>query len=300
MDKNNELAKAEEKKIESPTVKAAREIAQRIKFMIVNGEKLTNDEVYALAQYAAANGLNPFAQECYYMPKTGPITGIVGFRRKAQEALIDECHVFGISDPQNFWIESRPATQAEAVFDPEKDIAVFVTLRDSITNKTWRRSYFETVRELRDLGEKDPFEKAKEYVGPEPVWTGVGIVKGDEHFSGNVWKDNKKMENEWKPEMFDRNERATKRAEKIALKKRFPSLQSMKDPGNYEGASIEWDENVFDANAEEQKQITAERKAENAKIFGTQSQTPATQKPQPSLIPAADLGAEISDQEQEG
>jgi hypothetical protein len=241
-------------KIDSVTVKAAREIAQRIKFMIVNGNKLTDQEVYALAHYSAANGLNPFAQECYYLPGTGPITGIVGFRRKAQEALIDECRVFGINDPQNFWIESRTATQEEATFDPDKDIAVFVTLRDSITNKTWRRSYFDTVRELRDLGEKDPFEKAKEYVGPEPVWTGVATVKGTENFGKDT---------------FDRHERAAKRAEKCALKKRFPSLQSMKDTDHFEDTEqVEWDENVFDSNAEEQKQLTPERKAENAKIFG--------------------------------
>ncbi|MDD5170524.1 MAG: recombinase RecT, partial [Syntrophales bacterium] len=186
-------------KIDSTTIVRAREFASRLKYMIVNGNKLEDKEVYALAHYAAANNLNPFAQECYYLPGTGPITGIVGYRRKADEALLDECHNFGINEPQHFWTETRQATQDEAVFDPDKDIAVFVTLRDSITNKTWRRSYFETVRELRELGEKDFFEVAKQFVGPEPVWTGVGVVQGSENFG--------------QKERFDRHERAAKRGE---------------------------------------------------------------------------------------
>ena len=68
------------------------------------------------------------------------------------EELVYECGLNHLTDPQNFWCEARPATTDEAVFDPTKDIAVHVTLRDSISNKTWRRAYFETLREMKSLG----------------------------------------------------------------------------------------------------------------------------------------------------
>ncbi|MFA7254047.1 MAG: hypothetical protein WC107_05850 [Patescibacteria group bacterium] len=207
-------------RIESPTIQKAREFASRLKFMIVNGNKLEDKEVYALAHYSAANGLNPFAQEAYYLPGTGPITGIVGFRRKAQESLEDECKTHGVTEPQRFWTETREATPEEANFE-DGDIAVHVTLRESLTNKAWRQSYFETARELKALGEEKYFEVAKEFVGKEPVWTGVGVVYASEVFAGVG-----------KKEKFDRFERAAKRAEKIALKKRFPSLQRFESAGD--------------------------------------------------------------------
>ncbi len=218
-----DTAIAVREKVESSTIVVARELATRLKYMIVNGSKLSDPEVFALAHYAAANRLNPFAQECYYMPGIGPITGIVGYRSKAQDALSEEAARAHINTPQPIWSETRPAEAGEANFDPDRDIAVHVTIHDSITNKTWRTAYFETVRELKELGEKDYFNVAKAFVGPEPVWTGVGVVYGGESFGGNG-----------KPEKFDRYERAAKRAEKVALKKRFPSLQSL-DSNNGEG-----------------------------------------------------------------
>jgi hypothetical protein len=213
MSDQNAIVTQSQNKIESPTIHKAREFASRLKFMIVNGNKLEDREVYALAHYSAANGLNPFAQEAYYLPGTGPVTGIVGYRRKAQEALNEECEHYNIKDPQRFWVETREATPDEALFDAN-DIAVFVTLHDSLANKAWRQSYFETARELKALGEEKYFEVAKEFVGKEPVWTGVGVVYASESFSAPG-----------KKEKFDRFERAAKRGEKIALKKRFPSLQ---------------------------------------------------------------------------
>lgn len=219
MTEQNAITTQTVQRIESPTILQAREFASRLKFMIVNGNKLEDREVYALAHYAAANGLNPFAQEAYYLPGTGPITGIVGFRRKAQESLEDECKLHGVTEPQRFWVETREATPEEANFEPG-DIAVHVTLRESLTNKAWRHAYFETVRELKEFGDAKPFETAKEFVGKEPVWTGVGVVYASEAFAAPG-----------KKEKFDRYERAAKRGEKIALKKRFPSLQSI-DTGN--------------------------------------------------------------------
>ena len=209
----------------------AREIATRIKYMIQNGRKLEDQEVYALAQYCAANDLNPFAGEAYYMPGAGPVPGIAGWRKKAQEQLNWEAEnqkELGA----HFWCDVREATTEEAKHDPNRgDIAMFVTLHDWLSNKRLRRAFFETVRELKELGYslEDANAQAKVMVGPEPVWTGVGTVYAEENFG--------------KGEKFNRAERAAKRAEKIALRKRFPRV-SLPEPAGAEHDAYdgEWTE----------------------------------------------------------
>lgn len=184
-------------------------MAQKLRYMIQNGAKLADQEVMALAQYSVANDLNPFAQECYYLPGKGPCPGIVGWRKKAQEQLDWEsaqAHEPGA----HFWVEYEPAGPDEAKFDASKgDVAWKAVLRDWLSSKRWRNAYFQTARDLREMGVPNPLEEAKHYVGPEPVWTGVGVVSGSENFGGDK---------------LDRNERAKKRAEKVALRKRFPRV----------------------------------------------------------------------------
>ncbi len=195
----------------------ARGFVKRLRFMIVNGKRLTDNEIWALAQYAAATGLDPFGQECYYIPEVGPAPGIKGWRRKAEEQLEYEATLAFQQDKHftgfNYWLESRPATREEANFEEGVDIAIHVTLHDSLSNYIWRRSILDTSKELSGIGVKEPYEEAKKLVGPEPVWTGIGIVFGDERFAraGSV-------------EKFVREERAAKRAEKLAIQKRFPRI----------------------------------------------------------------------------
>ncbi|MCK9599032.1 MAG: recombinase RecT [Sphaerochaeta sp.] len=195
----------------------ARGFVKRLRFMIVNGKRLTDNEIWALAQYAAATGLDPFSQECYYIPEVGPAPGIKGWRRKAEEQLEYEATLAFQQDKHftgfNYWLESRPATRQEANFEEGVDIAIYVTLRDNLSNHIWRKSILDTAKELAGIGVKEAYEEAKKLVGPEPVWTGIGIVFGDEIFSRNG-----------KPEKFTREERAAKRAEKLAIQKRFPRI----------------------------------------------------------------------------
>jgi len=196
----------------------ARDLAQRLKFMIQNGRNLADNEVYALAQYCAANDLNPFAGEAYYLPNIGPCPGIAGWRKKAQEQLNWEAaqqKELGA----HFWVEFRDAYPEEAGHDPEKgDIGIVVILHDWLSNKRWRRAYFETFRELKDLGYpiNEAEQIAEKMVGPEPVWQGIGVVFSEEKFGGDK---------------FNRHERAQKRAEKVALRKRFPRID-LADPVN--------------------------------------------------------------------
>lgn len=203
----------------------ARELAGRLKFMIQNGRALQDNEVFALAQYCAANDLNPFSGEAYYIPSAGPCPGIAGWRKKAQEQLNWEAAAQN-ENGAHFWVETREATTEEAGHDPNAgDIAMFVTLHDWLTNKRWRRAFFDTLRELKEVGYnlEDATAQAKVMVGPEPVWTGVGVVYQKENFGGDK---------------FNRAERASKRAEKIALRKRFPRVNLPEPTGADAGSDV--------------------------------------------------------------
>jgi hypothetical protein len=186
-----------------------RALTKRLGVMIVNGKKLSDIEINALAAYSMTNDLNPFNGECYYMPGLGPTPGIAGWRKKAQEQLEWEAKNSN-EIGAHYWVEYTKAEQNEARFDPTKDVAWKVILRDWLSNKKWRQAVFEAMRELKEVGVDKPYEEALKLVGTEPTWTGIGVVTSTENFG------NDKM---------DRNERAKKRAEKIALRKRFPRIE---------------------------------------------------------------------------
>lgn len=237
---------------ETEYAKRYKEMARRIKYMIVNGNKLQDQEVYALATYATTNDLNPFAGECYYLPGAGPVPGIAGWRKKAQEQL--DFEAARQNTQAHFWIEVREATQDEA---PHKDgdIAVHVTLHDWLSNRRWRTSLFETLRELKDLGfpHSDALRTAKDMVGPEPVWTGIGTVYAAEKFG----KDGQ-------PEKWSRRERAEKRAEKVALRKRFPRVNLPEPSGQVVDADAI---DVQYSEQEQQAELPEGKKADTNQIL---------------------------------
>jgi len=251
----------------------ARELVTRLRFMIQNGRKLADQEVFALAQYCAANELNPFDGEAYYIPNIGPCPGIAGWRKKAQEALNFEAQSQHNTDVNFYWTEPRLASPSEAKFDTAKgDIAMVVVLRDSLTNKAWRRQFFDTMREMKDLGLPYSHNDVVAYTGPEPIWTGVAVVYGDENFG----KDK-----------FDRHERAQKRAEKLAIGKRFRRINL---PEPY-GADVEY----VDAQFEERPNTPAHEaksEAENMKALGFDEDAPKRPEPVTMTGKAAELTAD--------
>jgi hypothetical protein len=198
----------------------ARDLAQRLKYMIVNGNKLSDNEVYSLAQYAAANGLNPFAGECYYLPGIGPCPGVAGWRSKAQNQLDFEAKEAGLSGG-NIWYEYFHAKAEDCAYNPEKDIVYKVVQHDTVSFKRWRDSIMQTSDEFMKMGAgfSESYDKAREITGPEPVTVSWGGVFASEHF-GNV-------------EKYDRHERAKKRGEKLCLRKRFPRI-NLPEPEKYE------------------------------------------------------------------
>lgn len=246
----------------------ARELASRIKYMIVNGNRLQDAEVFALAQYAAANDLNPFAGECYYLPGSGPCPGVAGWRKKAQEQLEYEADREGAKGA-HFWTEDRAAEPGETMFNPDKgDIAVFVTLHDWLSNTRWRKAIFETMRQLHDFGQDATIEAAQRFVGPEPVWTALGVVYGSEKFAADG-----------KAEKFDRYERAKKRAEKLAIKKRFPRV-NLPEPAQADAAHDVLDLRMIEPERQRlpEGQIMAE--------LGYAPEPQPEQAEQPEIIPA--------------
>jgi hypothetical protein len=190
-----------------------RVLIRRLGAMMVNGKKLTDNEIAALAAYSMTNDLNPFNNECYYLPNMGPTPGIAGWRKKAQEQLDWEAQQAGELSA-HYWIEYEKAEVGEAKFDPTKDFAWKVILRDWLSDKKWRRDVFEAMDKLILAKVDDPYHEALKLVGYKPEWTGVGVVTAGENFGGDK---------------MDRNERAKKRAEKIAIRKRFPRIK-LPDP----------------------------------------------------------------------
>jgi hypothetical protein len=238
--KGNQLANVET----YGTRKQIQEIAYRLKYLIIGGKKLSDDEAIALAQYSYATGLDPFTGECYYLPGIGPGPGIAGWRHKADEELEYEMKMAGEKQAR-FWCDYLQPASDEVRWDPAKgDIAVKVVLHDSLTRTAWERrvlSYYIELKKADVNGES--YQTARELAGPEPVWTSVGVVYGVESFGAT--------------DKMPRHERACKRGEKACLRKRFPRLH-LSEPDNFisEEEYLEGDyevaENPFKGQTEEE------------------------------------------------
>lgn len=197
-------------------------MTDRLKLMVQNGKNLSDNEAAALAQYSLATNLNPFAYECYYLPGIGPGPGIAGWRKKAEEQL--EYEAKRAAEPMaRFWCEPTEPTEGEVGKLQPGDIAVKMILHDTLTKNAWERRILSHYIELVKNGIKDgAWETASTLVGPEPVWTGLGIVRQTENFG----RDN-----------FPRYERACKRGEKAAIRKRFTRVH-LPEPEGFEEADI--------------------------------------------------------------
>lgn len=186
-----------------------REMAQRIKLMIYNGKNLTDAESMALAQYSVGNGLNPFVGEAYYLPGKGPTPGIAGWRKKADEQLEYERRNAKAPFARWFVEYPEPDESERDTFDPKPgDIVVKAIVTDSLSKTDWEQRVLGAYVKLVAAGVKD-MDAAKELVGPRPMWTALGCVRASENFGGDA---------------MSRYERACKRAEKAAIRKRFPRI----------------------------------------------------------------------------
>lgn len=192
---DSSLTVAEAKVIEDPRI---REMYDRLKLMITNGRKLSDAQAAALAQFAAQENLDPFNQECWYIDGVGPAIGIKGLRRKAQENLESE-------DPKNghyFDVKFIDVTSEYLIDEPNLGYAFRAVLRDSRTSS----KYLAMMAEYKAKGLTK--EEIIGVIGNPPTWDGVGF-----------WLKTEKNPN--KDRLYRQDERAKKRAEALAIKKRF-------------------------------------------------------------------------------
>lgn len=203
---------------------AVKQTVRKLMRLTPGGQRLDVDQATDLAVYSLLTGLNPFNSECFYMDKVGPVPGVAGYRVKTIEYLMFIAN--GRPDVR-VWEEYRPAEPGEADFDPGSgDVAWVCTLYDSLSKERWEQRLIELSTTYHKMGATfiEARDAALEDLGPCPSWSSVGVVKAEEHFSGNVWENNVKVPNKWKPEMWDRNERAKKRAAKGCYRKGFPAV----------------------------------------------------------------------------
>ena len=246
-------------------------MTRKIMHVTPAGGKLTADQAVDLAVYALMTGLNPFNNECFYMDKVGCVPGIAGYRSKALDFL-------QLTNPNprfspRVWEEYRPATQEEANFDPDAgDVAWVCTLYDSISREQWESKMVELSMKFKDMGATftEAYEAAKHVAGDCPSWTAVGVVKASEHFSGKLWVDNKEVPGQYKPEMWDRNERAKKRAAKGCFRKGFPkmNLPDAEEGDVIDGEYTEVKQKIVEEMSEEDKAKAAEPKRPASDIIG--------------------------------
>ena len=165
-----------------------RELAERLKMMMVGAQKLGDAQALALAQSALAHGLDPFNGEIWMLP-SGLQIGIKGLRKKARQQV-----------QGNFWITFRQVT------DPDErarrnfasgGIVYDACLYDSETI----RAYVEAVSQFQKVNA--PWEWIVQTLGEKPYTVGTG-----------VWTPGEKTRME--PDLV-----ARKRAEADALKRRF-------------------------------------------------------------------------------
>lgn len=131
-----------------------RVLAARIKALLPNGDKLSDTEALAGAQYAKATGLNPFAGEFYIVPGIGVVPGYKGeLVKQAQSGLRPRYQYRRPTEEEMAWHDIQPGDKAV--------ICVATELND---------------------------EALARQEGREPrVWIGVGIVREHEMWKSYEW-----------------------------------------------------------------------------------------------------------------
>ena len=197
-----------------------RSMVHKIMRLTSGGRKLNQTQAAELAVYCYMTDLNPFNNEAYYLPNAGPIPGVAGVRRKANEYL-----TITSGPDDRFFVEFRDALPGEAAFDSDiGDIGKHDTLRIRSVSERWQQNALRIFKELITAGMESEmaWDRAERLNGSEPVWSSVGIVDHREQFGrepGTKGKDDLGTPDKW-----DRHERAEKRAEKWAIRKAFPSV----------------------------------------------------------------------------
>lgn len=187
------------------------------------GRPLSPLHAAQIALITLTTDLSPFLGEVYATDK-GIMIGVLAYERKAQEYL--DAFLPGT----NYHITYREAIpDKDGDFDGARDVAYVARLTRDDWDRQWQEKLQNLLRTLKeaDITGKEAYEIAINQIGEKPYAEAVGVVDGRESFSGVY--DRGEYAGQDRPEMFDRHERAKKRARKNVLKHEFPRM-SIPDP----------------------------------------------------------------------
>lgn len=156
----------------------AQYLFRQLKLMITNGQRLTNEEALALANFGYREGLDPLNGECWILKdKEGKVTGcavgIKGLCRKADET----------TKPGHSWFTYfKDITSVIKAQEPDVMIAYECEIRDTEATE----HYVILWERVNKMGMTT--EDIIETVGRPPVWRGIGIFRESEK---NQYRDAK-------------------------------------------------------------------------------------------------------------
>lgn len=198
--------------------------------MIVNGRKLTDDQIRGRAAFAAQQGLDPVSEVNTLVDKDGKTLAhsmhINGYRRKCLEQEREDC------PGGNIDLEFVPMPKES--LPQGAYIGYECRMRDDASYIGWQKRVTQLGKTLREaMGGSVSFQEIMQAAGPAPVYTGVGIVYQEEL-------------SPWKDKNFNPLERAKKRAESNARKRRFPTNAPMIEAENGTGGIVCVDGEISD------------------------------------------------------
>jgi len=184
--------------------------------LVVNGRKLSDDQIIGRAVFAACEGLDPLSEVHTLVDKEGRTMAhtmaINGLRRKNQEQV-------GVG--QEITVSFLEMTEPELAKCVGAAIGYKCYLRDGQAYTAWQKRLLEVGKALREaMGQAISFAEIIQVCGPAPVTEGIGLFYKSE-FSPD-----------WKDKSYNPIERTKKRAELNARHHRFGTHAPVYDGEN--------------------------------------------------------------------
>jgi len=177
--------------------------------MIVNGRRMSDEQIIGRAAFAAQQGLDPISEVNTIVDKEGRTMSnsmhINGLRRKNQEEV-------GPGDTIDLEFQEYPKDKMQ------KDwaYAFECRLRDTQSYRNWQKRITDIGRTLKEVIGNVSYQDIISSCGPAPYSSGIGVV-----YTAEL--------NEWKDRNFNPAERAKKRAETNARHHRFSTNEPIYD-----------------------------------------------------------------------
>jgi len=184
--------------------------------LVVNGRKLSDDQIIGRAVFAACEGLDPLSEVHTLVDKEGRTMAhtmaINGLRRKNQEQ---------VGAGQEITVSFLEMTEPELAKCVGAAIGYKCYLRDGQSYTAWQKRLLEVGKALREaMGQAITFAEIIQMCGPAPVTEGIGLFYKSE-FSPD-----------WKDKSYNPIERCKKRSELNARHHRFGTHAPVYDGEN--------------------------------------------------------------------